>query len=125
LQRLDIGRDRDRLNVFEVLIPVRSAQTKNCWGYAKNPKLNDLRRLALFGAVAAVNAESVVRTREGTAVRGTAAHTSDLSSSKDASRHPSKGQESRFRYSHFSASESEEEVCCHSPNSGQPFRCGP
>jgi hypothetical protein len=43
-------------------------------------------------------------TREGTAVRATAAHTSDLSSSKDAIRHSSKGQESRFRYSHFSAS---------------------
>jgi hypothetical protein len=34
-------------------------------------KLNDLRHLALFGAVAA----AVVRTREGTAVRGTAVHT--------------------------------------------------
>src|SRR5258708_3982529 len=75
-------------------------------GICKKPKLNDLRHLALFGAVAAVNAETVVRTREGTAVRGTAAHTSDLSSSKDAIRHPAKGQESRFRYSHFSASES-------------------
>jgi hypothetical protein len=38
-------------------------------------KLNDLRHLALFGAVAAANAEAVVRTREGTAVRGTAVHT--------------------------------------------------
>ena len=34
-------------------------------------KLNNLRHLALFGAVAAANAETVVRTGEGTAVRGT------------------------------------------------------